>query len=157
MRTRSALRCARCPAAALVPHALVVVTNFPLPRPPPLPSPPHSVPPPPPPSPRTHAPTMATFMLLLYSIWVPGVRCARVAPASARSGDHGRSGSLGAHRRAALDISPESAAALADCVAALEAGALRASLDGTRSTTQAEVEQLYADITLIHRGRYGGC
>jgi hypothetical protein len=78
---------------------------------------------------------------LLHSIRVPGsLSC---------SGDRNRSNSL-ARRRAAIDISPRAVQRLSDKVAAMDAGHL--AVDGG-GVTRCEVEALYSDMQLIHRGR----
>lgn len=69
-------------------------------------------------------------------------------------GDRGRSNSC-ARRRAAIDISPSAVQRLADKVTALEERHYRTSLDGDlgNGITHTEIEQLYTDMQLIHRGR----
>eukprot|EP00775_Hariotina_reticulata_P009389 gene9389-9552_t len=65
-----------------------------------------------------------------------------------------RSGSLTCRRRAAIDISPAAVQRLATQVAVMEAAGLRASLDEANcGIMHTEVELLYTDMQLIHRGR----
>lgn len=67
--------------------------------------------------------------------------------------EHSRSSSLG-RRRTAIDISPAAVQRLADKVAILQHSQMRASLDGgDGGVTRADIEELYADMQLIHRGR----
>ncbi|WIA38942.1 hypothetical protein OEZ86_005095 [Tetradesmus obliquus] len=67
--------------------------------------------------------------------------------------EHSRSSSLG-RRRTAIDISPAAVQRLADKVAILQHSQMRASLDGDDGgVTRADIEELYADMQLIHRGR----
>lgn len=63
--------------------------------------------------------------------------------------DRNRSNSL-ARRRAAIDISPRAVQRLSDKVALLDAGHI--DLDGG-GVVRAEVDALYTDMQLIHRGR----
>lgn len=69
--------------------------------------------------------------------------------------DRGR-GSSNGRRRAAIDISPTAVQRLAEKVATLEEHHYRTSLDGDDDSgvTRMEIEQLYTDLQLIHRGRY---
>lgn len=83
----------------------------------------------------------AAACLPVHRIRVPGsLSC---------SGDRNRSNSL-ARRRAAIDISPRAVQQLSDKVAALDAGHLDV---GSGGVTRCEVEALYSDMQLIHRGR----
>jgi hypothetical protein len=67
--------------------------------------------------------------------------------------DRNRSNSL-ARRRAAIDISPRAVQRLADKVAVLDAGQLcTAGECAVGGVTRAEVDALYSDMQLIHRGR----
>jgi len=69
-----------------------------------------------------------------------------------------RSGSLTGRRRAAIDISPAAVQRLATKVAVMETANLRASLDEANcGIMHTEVELLYTDMQLIHRGRCGPC
>lgn len=79
-----------------------------------------------------------------YSIYVPRTAL----------GDRGRSNSC-ARRRTAIDISPTAVQRLADKVATFEERHYRTSLDGELGDgiTRTEIEQLYTDMQLIHRGR----
>lgn len=68
-------------------------------------------------------------------------------------GDRARSNS-NARRRAAIDISPAAVQRLADKVATLEEQKYRNSLEvDVDGVTQTQLEQLYTDMQLIHRGR----
>lgn len=84
-------------------------------------------------------------LLLFCSIYVP-------RPISA--GDRTRNNS--SSRRAALDICPAAVQRLADKVMTLEEQHYRTSLDGCTGDgiTRLEIEQLYSDLQLLHRGRY---
>lgn len=86
------------------------------------------------------------FMLCLAAV----LSCSIRVPGSLScSGDRNRSNSL-ARRRAAIDISPRAVQRFSDKVAALDAGHLDADGGGVTCT---EVEALYTDMQLIHRGR----
>ncbi|KAF6255634.1 kinase-like domain-containing protein [Scenedesmus sp. NREL 46B-D3] len=74
-----------------------------------------------------------------------------LVPSSAS--EHSRNSSL-SRRRTAIDISPAAVQRLADKVAILQHSQMRASLDGSEGgVTRADIEELYADMQLIHRGR----
>jgi len=86
-------------------------------------------------------PALCHADLCCCSIRVPGsIGCAS---------DRNRSNSL-ARRRAAIDISPRAVQRLSDKVALLDAGHI--DVDGG-GVTRTEVEALYTDMQLIHRGR----